>query len=385
MILMNHVPMVRTGIVTGIMVAVFRTLTSHMFIADPGTFFDALLIHIPAMFYYITFAIGLSLIPLDWIKSKLLILGVSVVGIDVASNVVEIGLRKWLMETTPLLWTEWSMLVLVAVIRVFFVIGLYANIILHQLRALHQEQQLRYEKMLTVGSSLYSESFYMNKMIDSIEELTLNSYRFYKELKAEGLNLSSAKALEMAEETHELKKDAQRIMAGLKKLNGETEIGASMGMVEIMDFVKKANEQYSRWLGKNIIFIFESKGQEYRTNRHLALLTVLNNLVANGVEAIPSEGTVKVEILDEGALTVFIVTDSGGGIREDEMDFICEPGFTTKFNQEGVAATGIGLSHVKNILESLDGKMDVRSIEKEGTTFTLKIPKQTLLNGGEYA
>ena len=37
--------------------------------------------------------------------------------------------------------------------------------------------------------------------------------------------------------------------------------------------------------------------------------------------------------------------------REEDIPIIFEPGYTTKYNDQGVAATGIGLSHVQEIIQ----------------------------------
>ena len=47
---------------------------------------------------------------------------------------------------------------------------------------------------------------------------------------------------------------------------------------------------------------------------------------------------------------------------------IFEPGYTTKFNDHGVAATGIGLSHVQEIIHTLEGRIQIETSEK-GTIF----------------
>lgn len=372
LLLMNHVPMIRTGIFTGIVVVVFRTLTSSTFTVNPTMFFDVLLTHIPAMFYYIAFALGLSLIPKELFKSRLLLLGVVVVLVDFGSNIVEIWCRKLLTITTPLLWSEWLTLLVVAIVRVFFIIGLYANFILKQLQVLHLEQQKRFEQMLKVGSSLYSESFYMKKMLESIEDLTLSSYELYRRLLQNQLQEYSKHALTIAEGVHEIKKDAQRIRAGLQKLNKQTETKVDMSLAEILDFVIKANLQYSEWFGKNLS-IEHSLKVNYVTSQHLPLLIVLNNLVANAIEATEDTGIIHISLYEDIDSTIFIVQDVGNGIKKQDLPYIFEPGYTTKYNQEGIAATGIGLSHVKNIIELFDGEIDVFSSEGEGTKFVMKL------------
>ena len=78
----------------------------------------------------------------------------------------------------------------------------------------------------------------------------------------------------------------------------------------------------------------------------------------------------------------FQVTDTGKGIDDDILPYIFNPGFTTKYDEiTGKSSTGIGLSHVKNIIEDLGGNIEVKSEQDIGTTFILKIPRNSL-NGG---
>ncbi len=372
LLLMNNVPMLRTGVVTGMVVVLFRTLTGRSFIIEPSLFWEVLVTHVPAMFYYIAFAFGMSRIPKQFFQSRLFLLGIIVTFVDFYSNMVEIGFRKILIETTSLSLTEWMTFLLVACIRVFFVIGLYANIILKQLQAVHFEQQKRYEHTLSVGASLYSESFYMKKIMDEIENLTLSSYDHYRSLKKERLYAHSKHALSIAEGIHEIKKDAQRIRAGLLKLHNDTELNNEMLLSDIIDFVIRANQQYSKWLQKEIEFSCHLH-VNYLTSHHLLLLTALNNLAANGVEAIEGSGSVRIRVSEQRKMTIFQIEDTGEGIKEGELPYIFVPGYTTKYDQRGVAATGIGLSHVNNIVEGFNGEITVNSIEGEGTSFVMKI------------
>ena len=79
----------------------------------------------------------------------------------------------------------------------------------------------------------------------------------------------------------------------------------------------------------------------------------MNNLTANAVESIEQKGKIDIDVLEESAHTYFIIKDSGKGIPEEDVSIIFEPGYTTKFNDHGVAATGIGLSHVQEIIQTL--------------------------------
>ncbi|WP_274599046.1 ATP-binding protein [Anoxybacillus flavithermus] len=75
---------------------------------------------------------------------------------------------------------------------------------------------------------------------------------------------------------------------------------------------------------------------------------------------------------------VFIVTDSGLGIPEDERDWVFQLGFTTKYDEHGNPSTGIGLTHAKEIVHSFNGKITLTTDENGRTQFQVNIPSKQL-------
>ncbi|MBI5663560.1 MAG: hypothetical protein HZC49_00515 [Nitrospirae bacterium] len=65
------------------------------------------------------------------------------------------------------------------------------------------------------------------------------------------------------------------------------------------------------------------------------------------------------------------ISDTGCGIPEKDMKNIFEPFFTTKPSGEG---TGLGLSVAHSLVMKHNGDISVRSIQGEGTTFTITLP-----------
>ena len=96
------------------------------------------------------------------------------------------------------------------------------------------------------------------------------------------------------------------------------------------------------------------------------------NLVLNGLQAIPRDGTVMVRasvVQNDGASFVCIdVTDDGQGIPANVRDSIFEPFFTTK-----PSGTGLGLAVVKRVVEAHGGVLDVGS-SVAGTRFRVMLP-----------
>ncbi len=121
---------------------------------------------------------------------------------------------------------------------------------------------------------------------------------------------------------------------------------------------------------KNIALMFEEKHTELKINVDTSLIEqVLINLILNAMDACKSveEPTIilKAETTIDGKILIKII-DNGKGIPEDVIDDIFIPFFTTK-----KTGSGIGLSLCKQIMLMHRGRISVKSIEKQGTAFSL--------------
>ena len=101
------------------------------------------------------------------------------------------------------------------------------------------------------------------------------------------------------------------------------------------------------------------------------LLRVLNNLVTNGVQAIPDdrEGRIAIHLKNVDNCIQLMVKDNGIGITDDLKDKIFQPNFTTKSS-----GTGLGLAMVKNIIQHHDGQIWFDTELNKGTSFYIKLP-----------
>jgi nitrogen fixation/metabolism regulation signal transduction histidine kinase len=119
-------------------------------------------------------------------------------------------------------------------------------------------------------------------------------------------------------------------------------------------------------------FLYAIKEAEVLADKD-QLIRVFNNLLTNAVQSIPEErkGIVKINLsyINNSSFKISI-SDNGCGITAEKSQNIFVPYFTTKNN-----GTGLGLAMVKQIVESLNGKISFISEENEGTTFTLELPK----------
>jgi two-component system NtrC family sensor kinase len=99
------------------------------------------------------------------------------------------------------------------------------------------------------------------------------------------------------------------------------------------------------------------------------------NMLINAADAMNERGTITIATRStsvEGKPYVEIeFTDTGGGIKEEDMPKLFEPFFTTKPVDKG---TGLGLSVSHGIVKHYGGQIDVKSTVGKGTTFFVRLP-----------
>jgi len=367
--LLRPTPIILAGIVTSIVTTAFRVFITS---ATPNiALLDSIFLHLPAAAFYILFALCLQILNIHQYREKPLMLGLLVAFSEVISNLAEQLFRFLVNSYTFLLVHDLLILLAVALLRSFFVVGVYSSILI-------AEQKKRVQEMLTIGSDLYVETLYLKKSMNHIETITASGFDLYRQLKSQGYRAESLQALHIAQEIHEVKKDSQRIYAGISKIVGEKSFGP-FRMSELLHYIEDGNRKYGELLGKEIHFKV-SLDTDFQTKEHIALLALLNNLTANAIEAIEDQGVISIAIQQQLDNTVITVCDNGKGISQSDITIIFEPGYTTKYNMDGVAATGIGLSHVAELVNKLNGFISVES-NNQNTMFKITIPTQTIQTG----
>ncbi len=105
---------------------------------------------------------------------------------------------------------------------------------------------------------------------------------------------------------------------------------------------------------------------------------ILYNLLDNAIKFTPAEGKVTLRVWVEPNAIVLQVEDSGIGIPTNQQSqlFQAFQQLDTSYrrNYEG---TGLGLALVKQLVDLHQGKIEVSSIEGQGSTFTVQLPHQS--------
>jgi PAS domain S-box-containing protein len=104
------------------------------------------------------------------------------------------------------------------------------------------------------------------------------------------------------------------------------------------------------------------------------LRQVFLNMIANARDAMPDGGTLTIKTFERAGKIIIELSDTGTGIKEENIHRIFDAFFTTK---DSVKDVGLGLSVCYGFIKDHDGDIKVSSQIDSGTTFTIILPKYT--------
>jgi PAS domain S-box-containing protein len=105
---------------------------------------------------------------------------------------------------------------------------------------------------------------------------------------------------------------------------------------------------------------------------------IFTNLISNAIKYTPEGGKVWVTLGDEGGFVKATVSDTGIGIKKEDLTRIFDKFYRVKtIETRQIVGTGLGLSIVKSIVDAHLGSISVESEEGGGTTFSVLFPKES--------
>jgi signal transduction histidine kinase len=96
---------------------------------------------------------------------------------------------------------------------------------------------------------------------------------------------------------------------------------------------------------------------------------ILSNLLNNAVEATVGDGIIRISIRSSEKEVQLIIQDQGKGISHENLSRIGEKGFTLG------QGNGLGVSHAKDEVEKINGKLEIHSQLGQGTMLILHFPR----------
>ena len=123
-----------------------------------------------------------------------------------------------------------------------------------------------------------------------------------------------------------------------------------------------------------LIFDIENRVPRDLIGDALNLEKILNNLLEYTMNQVDS-GEVKLEItmfstFEKNVELQFKLSDNGAGLTHEEIDSL----FIPYYDEENNIYSRLGLFVAQKLTSIMEGEVDVQSIEKKGTTFTLTLP-----------
>lgn len=126
---------------------------------------------------------------------------------------------------------------------------------------------------------------------------------------------------------------------------------------------------------RNIELIFESFRPVTAEVDEVKLSLAITNLIENAIKYNYDDGWVRVSLNADHKFFYVKVADSGVGIPEELQSHIFERFYRVdKARSRETGGTGLGLSITRNAILMHRGAIKVYSKEKEGSTFTIRVP-----------
>jgi two-component system phosphate regulon sensor histidine kinase PhoR len=110
---------------------------------------------------------------------------------------------------------------------------------------------------------------------------------------------------------------------------------------------------------------------------HVQIDQLVRNLVDNALKYGDPDKPVTIRVGQEGDRVVLVVADRGPGIAPEHLPHLTRRFYRTDPGRSRASGgTGLGLAIVKHIVERHRGTLDIASTQGEGTTVTLRFPRQ---------
>lgn len=150
---------------------------------------------------------------------------------------------------------------------------------------------------------------------------------------------------------------------------------------EAVDLVSLCKETFTHYehaaIDKGIEFTINLPSDPvYIESDRIALLRIVDNLTSNALKFSPPNSKVSVDLKSDPL--VLSITDSGPGFSEEDRENLFEP-FTrlTARPTGGEISTGLGLSVVKQLADSLGIQIDIKNVDP-GAKVSLKFAPETV-------
>lgn len=205
----------------------------------------------------------------------------------------------------------------------------------------------------------------------------LTSVRGYTELYRSGATDDVDKVFDKIEEESGRMKLLVEDLLALTRAEGSR---LELKPVDVLELAMSARSSAQAAFAGRTIDVANETEQLPMVNGDAARLhQILMNLIANGFRHGGDDAKVKITLVDDGRDVLIKVSDDGKGMSPAVAEHIFERFYREDTSRSRASGgSGLGLSIVKSLVEQHGGTITVDSMEGQGSTFTIRLPR--LLN-----
>jgi len=299
---------------------------------------------------------------------------------DLFSNIVEILFRIGINNIA-----EFSdkiyILLYVALFRTFIALMVVLVIQSYKMFLLKSEHNKRYQKLLLRVSELESELYFINRNMHQIETVMYNAYELYDTVENQGEEEIKTKALGIATDIHEIKKNYMNIYSGIREI---TEKDKEINKLKSFDLFSMLFNNLNRIASQKEVNLKYNVRHNFYVRDSYYFLSIIRNILVNSIESFEeyniSNKSITLYENSSDEFYIYKISDNGPGIKKTNIKNVFNPGYSTKFKENsGESNRGLGLYIVNEFVENIyKGKVKIESKIDIGTEITVYIPKAEL-------
>lgn len=224
---------------------------------------------------------------------------------------------------------------------------------------------------------IFSRRYDSNVSVDLLRgishdfKIPLSVIKLNTEISAEGFS-TEAKRNSIHASTNNAIKDLERMIGSLTIYLSKSNYFHKKFKTSVNESIEKTEESFKNY-NKDIVFevIYDSDDTILSIDP-VWFDRLIYNLVDNAFKYSRDTGRVTLEYQKKKKYAIISVTDTGIGMTPDELSKIFMP-FYRADKSRSISGLGLGLSVIKNIVDSLHGNIKVISKVDEGTTVIVEV------------
>jgi signal transduction histidine kinase len=239
-----------------------------------------------------------------------------------------------------------------------------------------QKQLVQSEKLASIGQLVAGIAHEINNPVNAIVNTVGPLEEAVNELDSDDADARGEAAKDVRDMVRVVQRGAQRTKAIVTALHNYSRTDDESVVDFDVDRSIDDSLELLRHLLKQNITVDKKFGAPGRLRGHAGQINqVFMNLLTNAAQALAGRDGARITIETSGdAEDVTVqIADNGPGIPPEVLPRIWDPFFTTKDVGEG---TGLGLSIVHELVHRHGGTIHADTKVGEGTTFTVKLPRE---------